>query len=69
MRKISFGSFSEKGVKARYILMSLLQTCKILNVDFIKYASYALNEYSLGKEVPGIHEYIQILEYNKQKVA
>lgn len=69
MRKISFGSYSQRGVKTRYILMSLLQTCKILNVDFIKYASYAVSEHTCGRDVPGVHEYIELKECMNNKMA
>lgn len=62
MRKISFGSNSEKGVKTRYILMSLIETCKILNIDFISFAKFCINEDLYGREVPGVHEYKRLIE-------
>ena len=69
MRKISFGSFSERGVKTRYILMSLMQTCKILNTDFTKYANHALNEHLYGREVPGVHEYAVLIATKDKQAA
>ena len=69
MRKVSFGSYSSRGVKTRYILMSLIQTCKILEIDFIAYAKFALNEHIYGREVPGIHEYSSLIATENEIIA
>jgi len=60
---------SNRGVKTRYILMSLIQTCKILEIDFITYARFALNEHLYGREVSGVHEYASSISDEKEKMA
>jgi len=61
-RKVSFGSFSERGVKTRFILTSLIQTCQMLDVSFISFATFNLNEHLHGREVLGVHEYKKLID-------
>jgi ribosomal protein L31E len=61
-RKVSFGSFSERGVKTRFILTSLIQTCHMLDVSFTAFAAFNLNEHLQGREVLGVHEYKKLIE-------